>query len=143
MPGLLQLDNSKEGVVAENLISGLQYLQLNELVNEKGELTKKGYQYFRENFFNVIDFGQLQNAKGDVLTYNTKDGIPLSKGEFYLKIPMTNGEPFYLKLNTKFISKDKANVIYEIFKYRFKEKVVNKEITLALSFDINLVLSFK
>lgn len=131
MPGILQIDITEENKVPENSILQLQYFQLNNLVNEKNELTKKGYQYVRENLFNVIDFGQLQNAKGEQIVYNTKDGIPLAKGEFYLKIPMANGEPFYLKLNTPFISENKANVIYEIYKYRFNSQgIINKGLTL-------------
>jgi hypothetical protein len=120
MPGTLITDTDENGNVKENTISQLQAFQTLKLVDENGNLTKKGYQYIRENLFNVQDFGTLINPKGDIETKYNVNGETLSSGEFYLKIPMTNGELFHLKLNTLKLDFNQADLLFDITRYRFK-----------------------
>lgn len=131
MPGVLQIDLNEDGTVPENKITNLNYFQVNGLVDDQGNLTNKGFHEIRERLSVVVDFSNLQNAKGELKPLSTKTESFRPKGEFYLEIPKANGEPFYLKLNSKKINNKKAEVIYEICRYRFApEGVINKGLTL-------------
>ena len=131
MPGVLQIDLNEDGTVPENKITDLNYFQLNGLIDDQGNLTNKGFHEIRERLSVVVDFSNLQNAKGELIPLPTKTESFRPKGEFYMKIPMANGQDFYLKLNSVKIPQTKAEVIYEICKYRFApEGVINKGLTL-------------
>lgn len=65
----------------------------------------------------VNDQGRLENSKGEPLFAKRK----LAKGEMYLKISTANGTPFPLKLNLKKINNEQAELLYELYKYRFED----------------------
>lgn len=105
--GVLQIaKNIGEGIVAENNIVELHEFQGNiDNINH-------------DNFYIVNDLDKLENAKGDTDVNQYRD---LAKGEVYLKIKRANGKPFPLKLNVKKINEAEADLLYDLYKARFKD----------------------
>lgn len=94
-----------EDTVVENLLKNLYEFGDNEN-NIKSS-----------NIFLVDDQGTLSNSDGLILAANR----PLAPGELYLKIHTANGSEFPLKLNTRKITIPQAEVLYELYKYRFQD----------------------
>lgn len=80
-----------------------------------------------DNIYVVDDFGTLRNHKGDI--HVTERG--LAPGEIYLMIHRANGVPFPLKLNNKPISEQQAELLYEIYSYRFQNIKEGKGVKLV------------
>ena len=76
-----------------------------------------------EDIYVVNDLRKLENIKGDTLYANR----PLAKGEAYIAIHTANGTPFPLKLNVKKIAREEAEVLYELYKYRFEDYIANSK----------------
>lgn len=79
-----------------------------------------------DNLYIVDDYGALKNFKGK--TFPTKR--ELAAGEIYTIIHTAAGNEFPLKLNVKRISEDQAEVLYELYKYRFKDLSQGKGISM-------------
>jgi len=110
-PGVLTMDSP----VAKNNIFDLDIFKD---MSEAQRIT-----YFQNNTV-------YTNLKGETLSTKTgevtegpqfKKGDPNKhKGEVFLKIPMNNGKPFWLKLNVNTISEDKANALFDLMTIKFR-----------------------
>jgi DNA repair exonuclease SbcCD ATPase subunit len=103
-PGSIQVAPKKKGTVAENSI-----LELHEIGGKFANLKIS-------NLYVVNDRGKLENYKGNIHG-SAKTFHP---GEVYLMIHTANGSPFPLKLNIKKTTEAEAELLYEIYKYRFE-----------------------
>jgi len=70
-----------------------------------------------KDFYVVDDLNALRNTSNEYFPVSRE----LAKGEVYLKIKMANGKPFPLKLNVKKINESQAELLYELYKYRFQD----------------------
>jgi len=103
--GTLQIEDN----VVENLITGLYEFS--------GDISK----IKKEDIYFVDNFGTLININDDIFPVNRR----LAKGEVYLKIHTAAGLDFPLKLNIKKLTKDKAELLYELYKNRFNGEETN------------------
>lgn len=87
-----------------------------------------------DNIYIVDDYGALKNLKGK--TFPTKR--ELAPGEVYTIIHTAAAAEFPLKLNVKRITESQAEVLYELYKYRFQDISQGKGITLKEIQDENL-----
>jgi hypothetical protein len=74
------------------------------------------------------DKGVLKNNKGIIHVSNTK----LAPGSVYILIKTAAGNNFPLKVNISKISISKAEILYELYKYRFDD-ILNKNKNITLS----------
>jgi len=86
--------------------------------------------YFKKNTVYVTNKGEVKYTSNNV-TDNTKLLSTTNKGEVFLKIPMINGEMFYLKLNVSKLSDEKASSVLDLIILR--SNILNKN----QEFDIN------
>ncbi len=117
--GSLQLSKDSEGKPSENNLKDL-YEFGGDIANIKGE-----------DFYYVNDVNTLVNFNDEVFPASR----PLSKGEIYLKIHTARGEVFPLKLNIQRISEEHANVLYELYKFRFTDIKGGKQTLLSQTSD--------
>lgn len=76
----------------------------------------------------VDNQGVLKNTEGRIFTTNRS----LAPGHIYIKINTANGKEFPLKLNVSRITEQQAEVLYELYKYRFEDiKNNSKSLTLG------------
>ncbi len=80
--------------------------------------------YFKKNTVYVTNKGEVKYTSNNV-TDNTKILSNSNKGEVFLKIPMLNGEMFYLKLNTSRLSDEKAQGALDLIILR--SNILNKK----------------
>jgi hypothetical protein len=80
--------------------------------------------YFKKNTVYVTNKGEVKYTSNNV-TDNTKVLSSSNKGEVFLKIPMVNGEIFYLKLNTSRLSDEKAESVLDLIILR--SNILNKQ----------------
>lgn len=109
-PGRLKIsENNKNDVFDLDVFKGM---------NESEKIA-----YFKDNT-------GYTNTKGDFISAKTgeiiegpqfvKSDPSKHKGELFLNIPMNNGKPFWLKLNTNNISEEKANSLYDLMLVKFE-----------------------
>jgi len=111
-PGQLKMDVM---VSAKNDIKSLDVF--------KGMTEDQKITYFQNNTV-------YTNWKGETLSTKTGEvvdgpqfvkGNPQShKGEVFLKVPMNNSKPFWLKLNVNTLSEQKANSLFELMLIKFQ-----------------------
>lgn len=109
--GTIQL----EPTVIENSLLGLYEIN-DDIKNIKSN-----------NLYIVDDLGVLKNINGDRLNASRS----LAPGEIYLKINTANGTSFPLKLNIKKINNTQAELLYELYKYRFEDIKEGKSIRIS------------
>jgi len=80
--------------------------------------------YFKKNTVYVSNKGEVKYTSNDV-TDETKSLSANNKGEVFLKIPMINGEMFYLKLNINRLTQEKAESVLDLIILR--SNVLNKQ----------------
>jgi hypothetical protein len=110
--GSLIIADKVNGQVVENNINDLHHF--------------KGKKITTKDIFVVNKMGVLENAlkpKTGKVFLKRK----LAKGEVYAKIATAAGKDFYLKLNVKKTSVEEAELLYEVYKYRFQEEAVSPE----------------
>jgi hypothetical protein len=98
--GQIQLEET----VVENSIKGLYEFN--------GDIKK----IKTNNIYVVDENGALRNNNDEIMPASRA----LAPGEIYLKIHTANGSEFPLKLNVKKINQSQAEVLYELYKYRFQ-----------------------
>tara|TARA_R110000772_G_scaffold54130_1_gene123509 strand:+ start:20907 stop:26249 length:5343 start_codon:yes stop_codon:yes gene_type:complete len=103
--GTIQLEAIVNNKAIENPLAGL-YEFGGDIANIKSE-----------DFYIVDDLRVLKNINGEFLPASR----PLAVGEIYLRISMANGRDFPLKLNVKKIEEDQADVLYDLYQYRFAD----------------------
>lgn len=103
--GELQLDGNNE-----NSIQDLYDFE-GDINNVKGD-----------NIYVADDFGNLKNAKGRRFRTNR----PVAPGEVYILVKTAAGRDFPLKLNISKISESQADVLYDIYSYRFDNREEGK-----------------
>lgn len=79
--------------------------------------------YFKKNTVYVSNKGEVKYTSNDVID-ETKSLSSENKGEVFLKIPMINGEMFYLKLNVSRLTQEKAESILDLIILR--SNILNK-----------------
>jgi len=80
--------------------------------------------YFKQNTVYVTNKGEVKYTANKV-TDNTKILSSSNKGEVFLKIPMLNGQMFYLKLNVSRLSDEKASSTLDLIILR--SNILNKK----------------
>jgi len=117
-----------EGSVAKQFTGELKIGEPSSNVLEldvfKGMTEKEKIAYFKKNTVYVSNKGVVKYAATDAVD-DTKSLKSSNKGEVFLRIPMINGEMFYLKLNTKRLSQDKASAVLQLIKLR--SNILNKK----------------
>lgn len=113
--GRLQIEELQNGKVVENKVFELQQFKGN-VKNIKAE-----------NIYIVNDLKELRNHKNEL--YKNEMGRELAPGEIYLMVKTARGANFPLKLNVSKIPLNKAEVLYDLYKYRFDNTVLSKNIT--------------
>ncbi len=130
--GVLKVDEKVDGKVLENSIMDLHFL--------KGKSKADKIKTIKENIGVVNDNGDITFVNGAKVPMKVS-----SKGEFYLRMPMANGKPFYLKLNSKKISIDHASLLHDLYSVRINDTDLTKstrinELEPSLASKINNVL---
>tara|TARA_R110000851_G_scaffold268235_3_gene420944 strand:+ start:3890 stop:9604 length:5715 start_codon:yes stop_codon:yes gene_type:complete len=98
---------------------------VHELHQFAGDITKiKTSDIFIVNKLGVLE---NNNTKAEKVHLNR----PLAPGEVYIRIATANGSPFYLKLNIRKTTEEEADLLYEIYKYRFQEEEAGKSIAIS------------
>jgi len=103
---------------------GEQNSNILELDVFKGMSEEDKIKYFKKNTVYVTNKGEVKYTSNNV-TDNTKVLSSSNKGEVFLKIPMINGEIFYLKLNTSRLSDEKAESVLDLIILR--SNILNKQ----------------
>lgn len=128
----------QSGTKIENLSTVVEGQYNGELQLEE-EYTENGLQdlfQFGENINNITsdmiyfadDKGILKNNKGLTYVASTK----LAPGSIYILIKTAAGNNFPLKVNVSKISTTKAELLHELYKYRFDD-ILNKNKNITLS----------
>lgn len=108
-----------EGKVEKQFTGTLQLGEQNNNILEldvfKGMSEQEKINYFKKNTVYVSNKGVIKYTATDAID-NTKSLKSSNRGEVFLKIPMINGEMFYLKLNTNRLSDEKAEATFELIK---------------------------
>lgn len=96
-----------------------------------------------DDIFVVDDTNQLVNIKGEYLNHS---GRKLAKGEVYIRVKTAAGRDFPLKLNIAKVTEAQADLLYDIYAYRFTNREGGKAIKLKdlpqdIQDKINNVLS--
>jgi len=106
-PGILKIDSLEDGVkVKKNNIFDL------DVFKDMSEEEK--IEYFQKNTAYVNTYGELLSTLGN--KKRIKMMSPDNRGKVFLKIPMSNGSDFWLKLNINRITEDKSEAVYEMIK---------------------------
>lgn len=113
--GVLMIAPKVNDKVVENNIKDLWDFQ-NDINNIKADL-----------FYIVNDKGELINGKNDIWFA----GRHLAPGEVYIMIKTANGTKFPLKLNIRKIQPEEAELLYELYKYRFDDVKEGKSIRVS------------
>lgn len=103
---------------------GEQNSNILELDVFKGMSQEDMIKYFKKNTVYVSNKGVVKYTATDAID-DTKSLSSKNKGEVFLKIPMINGEIFYLKLNVNRLTDEKARDTFELIKLR--SDVLNKK----------------
>lgn len=122
--------------ILKELAKGTQINQLSTIVEGQynGELQVTTPNVLENKIFNLYEFGNnidnvkvedifIVNDQGSLKNMNDKTfptNRKLSSGEIYLKIHTANGTAFPLKLNVKKINTVQAEILYDLYKYRFE-----------------------
>lgn len=119
--GLL-IEDFKENGIPENSVLELDYIN--------NDISKV-------NLYMVNDTGDLQSPTGENIIFNKPSG----KGEIYLKVKRANGKDFNLKLNIKKVNEIEADILYQLYEFRLRDKL--KDSFLIKDLDGNLVSQIK
>lgn len=119
--GTIMVDPTIDNLAAENSIKELREFG-GELKNVKTDLV-----------YVVNDRGVLVNHKGKQFPLNRS----LAPGEVYIMIHTANGTIFPLKLNISKVKEAEADLLYEIYKFRFEAgyKKVGKDLRIDKTND--------
>ena len=129
--------------ILKELAKGTQLTQLSTVVEGQynGELQVTTPNVLENKIFNLYEFGNnIDNVKvEDIFIVNDQGSLKniedktfptnrkLSPGEIYIKIHTSNGTAFPLKLNVKKINVKQAEILYDLYKYRFEDVKTNNK----------------
>ena len=105
--GQITVAKKVDNKVVENSVADLY-----EFSGDKSKIKTK-------DIYVVNDQGTLENFEAKYYTL----GRRLAPGEVYVMTKMANGLPFPLKLNIKKVEQSEAELLYEIYKFRFEKGV--------------------